>query len=238
MDKLFVAVFAGLFSNNPLDSSPNGKGDTTRLLKFGIFLFIVLILILLFTGSETVKLVCRKKMGVEEISFLRVILSVMVFVGFGFTALEPSDIKFHSPYYYVGTTSAYMTALFFFSLATFNFVFGISSKIRKSGSNVPDYYAGDSLFFGFLQEKVGRGILRNVVEPAVFLLLGAVCGYLGHELIGIALGTCSISYWIVLMIESALGVENTRIKADEMYFANNVRTISNNRESTEGFIVR
>lgn len=237
MDKLFVAAFGRLIYSIPLDSNPNGQGDTSKFFKFGIFLFLVLVMILLFTGSETVKLVSRKKTGVEEISFLRVVLSVVVFAGFGYLALEPEDIKFNSPLYYVGTTSAYMTALFFFSLALFNFIFGIGSKIKTPGSNIPDYYAGDSLLFSFLQEKVSRGLIRNFIEPAFFLLIGLFCFLAGHDKIGIALGICAVSYWIVLIVELAFGVENNRIRADEMYFSNNVRTM-NNRGVEEEFIVR
>lgn len=238
MDRLFISMFTGIFSNVPLESEPNGRGDTSKLLKFGIFLVLVFLLILLFTGSETVKLVNRKKMGVSEVSFLRVVISVLVFIVFGFIALEPLDIRFQSPYYYVGTTSAYITSLFFFSLAIFNFVFGISSKIKKMGSNIPNNYAGDSLFFSFLQNQFSRSTIRNFLEPVLFLILGIVCGFLGHELIGQTLGVCAVSYWIIFLIEAGFEYENERTKADEIYFANNVRTVSNNQGATEEFIVR
>ena len=225
-DRAIVSLFNSMFSNLPTDEKDNG-----RALRFVIFLGILAILILILTGTETIKIIHRKKQGASEVSYLRLFLNALAFGALGYYCLNnPGEAEwFFSRYVKIDDFAIQVVGWFYTILALVVLFFGIGQKIRadsKSSRNnltkedeLRNYYPGDSEFFGYLVEAgMSRQLVRNFIEPFSILAIAALL-FAFNPLLGFPLVLCAISYWLVLFGDQASGVEDLRIMAED-YFAN------------------
>ena len=214
-DRLLLYMFTNAIKNVPGSDKNDGKG--LRLLFFGLAFCLLL---LLFTGSETVKVVLRKKMGAGEISYLRVFLSSLAFTTIGFllfyNAKELSDasfITFSSEEISLKGGIIQATGIFFILFAIIVFIKGFASKILAPKYNIPSMYPGDSAIFNTLEKRgYKKSTIRNFFEPLLFLIVGIISVFL-NPFFALPIIICAVSYWLVLIAEYMTGLEAERINS-------------------------
>lgn len=212
---------------------PNNKDDKGNQIRFS-FVAIVLILICLFLmGSEAVKIILRKRIGKGEISFIRLFLTLMLFTLLGVILLAlntefSQSMTIQSPL--PGALSFTLAGIFYISLAILIVVLGIYNKLEAQKRDdlkrpLPNMYPGNSRFWKSIEKKsrAKRSLVRNLLDPSLFL----VCGFAGlsiNPFLGLPLIICSISYWIVFLIEFTVGMEKERLDAIREYesYSNNI----------------
>jgi len=201
-----------------------GRPDPTgRAIANAIYGFFCCLLLFLFAGSEAVKLTLRRKMGTNEFSYIRIILSSAAFIGIGFLLFFTANKTFdavHLPWFgekvFVNEETILGTGVFFFLFGSFLFAKGISAKIaakikEDAKENILPSYTGDSILFNSLEKKgYKKSTIRNFFEPLSFLLFGLFSFFL-NPFLGLPFVICALSYWLILLAEYIFGLEAQRV---------------------------
>lgn len=225
-DRTIVALFNNMFSN-----VPSGEKDDGRAAKFMIFVVLFAAIVLVLTGTDTVKVLHRKNPGTGELSYLRLFLNVLIFGGLGYYCLNSQESAelFFSRYTQIDSFAIAVVGWFYTILALVVLFFGIGQKLKadsKINRNNPtaedeqrSYYPGESEFFSYLVDAgMSRQTVRTVIEPLSIASVGALM-FAFNPVLGIPLLLCAASFWLVLFIDTASGVEDNRKRSEE-YFAN------------------
>ena len=220
-DKLIVYFLKSAFNSIP--NKKNDEGNQTRSTAFTVILFL---LCLFLTGSEAVKVFMRKKIGLGEISFIRMFLTTLFFI---LTAVllivfgpGSSESIMEGSLSYSQQSSFMFAPLFYLSLAGLMVYLGIYNKVIARKIKLPEMYPGNSRLFWYFERKssLRRSWIRNFFDPLIFLLLG-VAGMRFNLFLGLPLILSSISYWIVFCVEYTVGIEYLRLDAISEYESRN-----------------
>lgn len=221
-DKLILSYLTKTFDNIPNDP----KGEKGKDIRFLVFTSILLLLCLFLTGSEAVKVILRKRIGEEEISYIRLSLTVIIYVSFGIILLNNAAglaqdpiVDFITP----GELSYTLTGVFYLMLPAVMIFLVIHNKLQARKKSLPKMYPGKSRLFGSIERKFGmRSVVRNLFDPLLFLMIGVLTGLFINPLLGLPLVICSVSYWIVFGVEFTLDIEYERLDAIAAYDSANV----------------
>jgi hypothetical protein len=215
-DKLILHFLKQAFEHIPNDTKEKGKQ-----IQFASFLTILIMLCLFLTGSEAVKVTLRKKTGKGELSFIRLFLTFLFLLIIGILFITIKGLSSILKTQWSAETNDqtfFIGGLFYICFAIFMVVMGLINKIKKQDRALPDMYPGRCRLFIKAENKSGirRSAIRNLLHPFIFFTGGAILFYI-HPLLGLPLIACSISYWIVFIVEYTLGFESERLKAIELF---------------------
>lgn len=170
--------------------------------------------ILVLTAGEPIRIVCRKNQGRHEISYIRLALSLLeiILCGALFIIFKGSFADFFFYKTFAATNLAMIITGTVYILSGIS-VFAIGMAVKANAEKNTFFidnpeYPGDSILFA--DKNLAK--VRNFYEPLTFLIIGLLLSLL-HPLIGAPLIACAIFYWICLIVEEALKIEEKRRKA-------------------------
>jgi hypothetical protein len=190
-------------------------GGSIGQFKFAVHSALLLGAVLTIVGSETIKLLFRRKLGRNETSYQSTVLIFCVFVGYGLLCIYCPD-TFDLPFLQI-TDVDYNTTyvgLIYILLALTLLLEGLTSQstARKKTSNIPPDDIGESILFRNLDKKTeNRLIIRNVYEPGIFLLVG-IMEFPYTYILGAPLIICALSFWISLLIKKKMNFKVYQIE--------------------------
>ena len=207
-----------------------GKNDEGKEIRFAVYILLLLAVALLVTGTDFCKVSLRKKIGYNELSYPRIIISGLVFGSLAALCfIIPNDILLLSGEYFpVSEKSVFWAGLFHSFTALFILTKGINNlrdaereievlenEGRTEEAKILSYYAGESIAFESLT-KAGYNpiIARNWSDMLVFTAITTILCYF-NPLIGIPYFVCIVSYYLVLVYEIFMGIEKKRNIAEK-----------------------
>jgi|GEM_PF-5034550 len=174
-------------------------------------------------GDGVIKILCRKRHGEKEISYVGFIVAVLATILYGTLMVVENRQFAHLTLYKnfsLPTSLVIIIGVFFLLMGITILVMGIISKqvanTSKELKNEPEF-PGISKFFAKNEKNITKlKTARNLYEPMLFLVTGIVIGFI-HYPSGIFFIVCALSYWLWLLGDLITGEEKKRNAAIVRY---------------------
>lgn len=194
---------SGIFFKNLIDGL-DGKNNAavTRFILAATAM-------LMFVGTEAVKLVFRNNFGSKGVSIVRAVLCFLAFGAISAASIAASLYP-QQGFEIIGhPISFFVMGLFYAVLAFYVLIKAIVQKARSKDQVHPQYRGDSTLLSSLMKSGWSQARVQNLAEPLLTLGIGVFLTAF-NLLWGIPLAFCAVSVWLHQLLEAIYGISHVR----------------------------
>lgn len=206
-DDVFKRMGGSLFRNWIESSGGKNEAAETRFM-------LLLLGIIAFVEVEAVKVIFRKDFGSQAISFVRLLISVLIFSTLAFYFFVFSFDTDESIEFIGSPLSFKLAGLFYGFLSLYVLFRGIVFKLNPNKEEKADYQGSSHILAFLKKDGWSQEKIQNLAEPLLLIVIGLFLIPI-NLFWGIPLVFSALSVWIHLGLETFLKANHSVNNTDE-----------------------